>query len=159
MSLMRCSAPLAKAAALSVTLLLAGCGVQTKEPPPSAAPPAEHTVTTACGLEMVPIPAGEFTMGADGGAVDAKPAHRVKVDAFLMDRSEVTQEAYEKVMGNNPSRRKAPKNPVEQVTWAAAVKFCNTRSTQEGLTPCYDLASGRCNFAANGYRLPTEAEW
>jgi formylglycine-generating enzyme required for sulfatase activity len=110
-------------------------------------------------MEMVAVPAGEFTMGAEDGAVDAKPAHRVKVDGFLMDQNEVTQEVYEKVLGNNPSRRKAPKNPVEQVTWAAAVKFCNARSTQEGLTPCYDLATGRCNFGANGYRLPTEAEW
>jgi formylglycine-generating enzyme required for sulfatase activity len=108
---------------------------------------------------MVPIPAGDYTMGVNDGPVDAKPAHPVKLNAFYMDQHEVTQEVYEKVIGSNPSRRKGPKNPVEQVTWTAAVKFCNARSTQEGLTPCYDLKTWACDFSANGYRLPTEAEW
>ena len=45
------------------------------------------------------------------------------------------------------------------MTWSAAVKFCNARSVQEGLTPCYDLQTWAYNFAASGYRLPTEAEW
>ncbi len=76
-----------------------------------------------------------------------------------MDQSEVTQEAYEKVMHKNPSRRKNPSNPVEQVTWSAAARFCNARSVLEGLTPCYDTNSWECNFSATGYRLPTEAEW
>jgi formylglycine-generating enzyme required for sulfatase activity len=98
-------------------------------------------------------------MGADDGPVDVKPAHRVKVDGFLMDRHEVTQEVYEKVIGKSPSRVKNPRNPVEQVTWTAAVKFCNARSALEGLTPCYDPKTWACDFSANGYRLPTEAEW
>ena len=76
-----------------------------------------------------------------------------------MDQHEITQEIYEKVTGKNPSRRKNPKNPVEQVTWSAAVKFCNARSLQEGLTPCYDTNTWACDFSASGYRLPTEAEW
>jgi formylglycine-generating enzyme required for sulfatase activity len=98
-------------------------------------------------------------MGVDDGPVDVKPAHLVKVDAFLMDQSEVTQEAYEKVMHKNPSRKKNPSNPVEQVTWSAAARFCNARSILEGLTPCYDTNSWECDFSAAGYRLPTEAEW
>ena len=136
-------------------LVLAGCGARTDTPPK----PESNLVQTQCGMQMVAIPAGEFTMGSDHGAVDAKPAHQVKVAAFLMDQHEITQAVYEKVMGNNPSRRKAPKNPVEQVTWSAAVKFCNARSTQEGLASCYDLKTGRCDFSASGYRLPTESEW
>ena len=98
-------------------------------------------------------------LGADDGPVDVKPAHRVKVDGFLMDRHEVTQEVYEKVIGKSPSRVKNPRNPVEQVTWTAAVKFCNARSALEGLTHCYDPKTWACDFSANGYRLPTEAEW
>src|SRR5260221_14559788 len=60
---------------LAAVLVLAGCGVQTKEaaPAPSQPPKPSSAVT-----EMISIPAGEFTMGADDGAVDAKPAHRVK---------------------------------------------------------------------------------
>ena len=56
---------------------------------------------------------------------------------------EVTQEQYEKVMGNNPSRFKGSRNPVEKVRWNDAVAFCRKLSDQEGVE----------------YRLPTEAEW
>jgi formylglycine-generating enzyme required for sulfatase activity len=136
--------------------LLCGCDQQTKEP---RAGGGKQVLITACGMEMVSIPAGQFTMGSNDGPIDTKPAHQVKVDGFLMDQNEITQEVYQKVMGANPSRRKNPKNPVEQVTWSAAVKFCNARSIQEGLVPCYDMNTWKCDFAASGYRLPTEAEW
>jgi formylglycine-generating enzyme required for sulfatase activity len=62
-------------------------------------------------------------------------------------------------MGDNPSRWKGAKNPVEQVRWSDAVRFCNKRSELEGLRPCYDLKTWKCDFTADGYRLPTEAEW
>lgn len=94
----------------------------------------------------------------DEGQVDAKP-HEVAVSAFFMDRTLVTQEHYEKVMGDNPSRWKGAQNPVEQVRWSDAVRFCNKRSDLEGLRPCYDLNTWSCDFNADGYRLPTEAEW
>jgi len=142
-------------ALVSAVLLLAGCGKQAAD----SAPGSTQLIQTACGLQMVPIPAGQFTMGVDEGPVDVKPAHLVKVDAFLIDQSEVTQEAYEKLMHKNPSRRKNPNNPVEQVTWSAAARFCNARSLLDGLTPCYDTNSWQCDFSASGYRLPTEAEW
>jgi len=48
---------------------------------------------------------------------------------------------------------------VEQLGWFGAIRYCNMRSMQEGLTPCYNLETLACDFAANGYRLPTEAEW
>jgi formylglycine-generating enzyme required for sulfatase activity len=146
---------LAWAAALVAIAMMSGCSEKNKAPEPADA----HLVKTACGMEMVNIPGGELIMGANDGPVDVKPAHRVKVDGFLMDQTLVTQNVYQKIMGTNPSRRKNPNNPVEQASWTAAVKFCNARSIQEGLTPCYDLKTWACNFAANGYRLPTEAEW
>jgi Tol biopolymer transport system component len=62
-------------------------------------------------------------------------------------------------MGVNPSKRKAGNNPVERTQWTDAVRFCNKCSDVEGLSPCYDLKTWECDFAANGYRLPTEAEW
>ena len=107
--------------------------------------------------QMVQIPGGKFTMG-DKNEVDAPP-HEIVVAPFLTDRHLVTQEQFQKVMGTNPSRWKGEKNPVEQLRWSDAVKFCNKRSELEGLQPCYDLKTLQCNFDANGYRLPTEAEW
>ena len=135
--------------------VLTGCGQQTAE---------RHTtgtqvVKTACGMDMVSLPAGQFLMGSDDGAIDTKPAHQVKLDSFLMDQCEITQEIYGKLIGTNPSRRKNPNNPVEQVTWSAAARFCNARSIQEGRKPCYDTNAWVCDFSADGYRLPTEAEW
>ncbi len=106
---------------------------------------------------MVLISGGKFLMGSKEEA-DAFP-HEVSVSSFLMDKCLVTQELYQKIMGENPSRWKAAQNPVEQVRWSDAVKFCNQRSLREGLQPCYDLATWKCDFNANGYRLPTEAEW
>ena len=142
--------------AVVIALILgAGCG---QSPTPTPALP-EPKANASSDTGMVSVPAGEFTMGSNEGAVDEKPAHHVNIDSFLMDRHEVTQELYERVMGSNPSRRKGPKCPVEQVTWTVAAKFCNARSALEGLSPCYDLQNASCNFAANGYRLPTEAEW
>jgi hypothetical protein len=76
-----------------------------------------------------------------------------------MDKTPVTQELYEKIMGVNPSKRKEKACPVERTQWTDAVRFCNKCSELEGLTPCYDLQTWECNFAAAGYRLPTEAEW
>ena len=48
---------------------------------------------------------------------------------------------------------------MEQVNWTDAALYCNDRSMAEGLEPCYDEQTWECNFDANGYRLPTEAEW
>ena len=109
-------------------------------------------------VEMVLIPAGTFTMGDGAGRPDETP-HTVSVSSFYLDKYPVTQELYEKVMGVNPSKHKGKKNPVERTQWTDAVRFCNRCSELEGLTPCYDLDTWECNFDANGYRLPTEAEW
>lgn len=136
-------------------LLLVGCKKQEAAAPPAAV----KTITTPTGIEMVTIPAGSFTMGSDTGDDDEKPAHQVTIAAFYMDRYEVTQKAYEALMGANPSKFKDPQKPVERASWLSAIKYCNMRSMKEGLTPCYKLETAACNFSANGYRLPTEAEW
>jgi len=138
-----------------VLLAMAGCGRQTEQRQEAGS----QVISTKCGMDMVPIAAGQFSMGVNEGPIDAKPAHLVNVAGFLMDQHEITQEVYEKVTGKNPSRRKNPQNPVEQVTWSASAQFCNARSVQEGLTPCYNTNTWECDFSANGYRLPTEAEW
>jgi formylglycine-generating enzyme required for sulfatase activity len=78
-----------------------------------------------------------------------------------MSKYEITQKEYEAVIGANPSRFKGPDLPVETVTWYEAIEYCNRRSIKEGLTPAYQGSGGSvvCDFQANGYRLPTEAEW
>ena len=109
---------------------------------------------------MVVIPAGEFLMGDDKGEeADEKPAHRVSIGSFQMDVSEVTQKDFQTLMGQNPSKAIGPDRPVERVSWLAAIQYCNMRSSKEGLKPCYDLKTLQCDFNADGYRLPTEAEW
>lgn len=121
-----------------------------------------QTIKTPSGIEMIQIPAGEFSMGSStSGKAEESPAHPVQVDAFLMDRTEITQEQFGKLMPDNPapSHFKGTDRPVEQVSWAEAAIYCNSRSKAEGFTPCYDETTAKCNFAANGYRLPTEAEW
>lgn len=95
---------------------------------------------------------------------------------FSILATEVTQELYESVMGENPSKFKGEKNlPVENVTWVDAVSFCNELSKKEGLDPVYSI-NGVTNVyrwgvgndisekiewdeEANGYRLPTLEEW
>jgi formylglycine-generating enzyme required for sulfatase activity len=145
---------------------LAGCvervpSERSQSSPTTESSPPDHLpseIETSDGVPMVLIPAGRFTMGNDSQQ-DASPPHEVAISSFYMDRFEVTQECYERIMGKNPARRKGKRNPVERVPWTDALKFCNLRSAEEGLTPCYKLESWTCDFAADGYRLPTEAEW
>jgi len=118
-------------------------------------------IATTTGAAMVLVPGGEFMMGSDA-SVDSVHVRKVSVGSFCMDKYEVTQELYEKITGKNPSRHKDPKNPVERIRWREAIAFCNQRSAAEWpkpLRPCYDPKTWRCDFSADGYRLPTEAEW
>ena len=143
-------------------LLLGGCqrrDVDRPEPAGGRAAVTPETIVTELGVEMVLVPAGEFWMGDDRGDDDEKPAHRVRISAFYMDTSEVTQASYRQLMGKNPAKFKSPDKPVERVGWHAAVRYSNARSLREGLTPCYDPETLECDFTADGYRLPTEAEW
>ena len=150
---------------IAMVLLLAftGCTAANApaptDQPASRAPSVPEVFTTKTGIEMVLIPGGEFVMGDEGGADDEKPAHRVRVSPFAMDRGEVTQASYEKLMGKNPAKFVGPDRPVERVRWSEAAQYCNMRSLREGLKPCYDPKTLACDFDADGYRLPTEAEW
>jgi formylglycine-generating enzyme required for sulfatase activity len=95
-------------------------------------------------LELVRIPAGEFQMGSSESD-SAKPVHKVRITKpFYMGKTEVTQEQWQAVMGNNPSRFKGAKNPVEQVSWDDCQAFVKKLSAKVG-----GLA----------FALPTEAEW
>ena len=110
------------------------------------------------------IPGGTFTMGSPGGEAwrsEDETQHTVTVSDFYMGAYEVTQKEYQEVMGDNPSNFSGENLPVENISWLDAVTYCNARSEQEGLTPVYtiDGTSVSWDRSANGYRLPTEAEW
>lgn len=126
------------------------------------------TAMTSCaadsGPDMVLIEGGTFQMGSPATELERdgdEVLHSVTVGSFYMAATEVTQREYEAVVGKNPSERKGDNLPVENVTWYDAIEFCNALSRQQGLTPCYTV-SGKTvtwNRSADGYRLPTEAEW
>jgi formylglycine-generating enzyme required for sulfatase activity len=126
------------------------------------------TITNSIGMKLVPIPAGEFLMGSPDSDPDAyddeKPQHRVRITRpFFLGACPVTQAEYEQVMGANPSLfKEQPANPVEQVSWYDAVRFCNRLSERESLRPFYTIEGERVtvpDWGGAGYRLPTEAEW
>lgn len=121
--------------------------------------------------EMVAIPGGEFSMGGEGGQPDEKPAHKVKLSPFAMSKCEVTNEDYERF---DPGHRRyrdgyswRGREPVIYVCWVDAARYCDWLSKQAGLKPYYGMdLSGRDRSAlpkidpsADGFRLPTEAQW
>jgi len=137
-------------------------------PSPSPAPNPTPQPTPALA-NMVRIQGGTFTMGSPAsqtGRRGNEMPHQVTVSSFYMGKYEVTQREYVEVMGTNPSNFTGDLNrPVEQVSWFDAVEYCNRLSRKEGLTPAYTISGSGVrrtvtwNRSANGYRLPTEAEW
>ncbi len=123
------------------------------ESPAEKLPPSEGFVL---------VEAGSFQMGSAIGGSDESPVHTVHISKpFYISKYEVTQKEWREVMGKDPSNFKGANLPVASVTWYDAVEFCNALSLKEGLKPVYS-GSGkniRYDFSANGYRLPTEAEW
>ena len=113
---------------------------------------------------MVLIKGGSFQMGSPTTEAERdadEELHQKSVADFLMSATEVSQQEYETVMGSNPSQRQGNNLPVENVTWYDAIAYCNALSQREGLTPCYEVSGTTVTWrlSANGYRLPTEAEW
>lgn len=105
----------------------------------------------------------------------------VSISSFYIGKYDVTQKEWVEVMGSNPSKFRGDNLPVEMVSWYDSVEYCNKRSVKEGLQPYYNIDKTRTdpnnrpdpdfgdldttkwtvtvNRTANGYRLPTEAEW
>lgn len=102
-------------------------------------------------LELCGIPAGEFTMGSPQGEAFREAGEKqhevVLTKAFWLGRTELTQEQWETVMGNTPSKFAGKDLPVENVSWDEAVTFCG-RLNEMRLLP-----------AGWQWGLPTEAQW
>lgn len=153
---------------LIMLLSLVACSTDTNsteeesvsEPPASSQTVAEQDIPE----EFVLIKGGRFQMGSP----DSEPwrsedelQHTVTVSDFYMSKYELTQKEYEDITGNNPSNFSGENLPVENISWLDAVAYCNARSEKEGLTPVYTIDGQNVSWdkSADGYRLPTEAEW
>ncbi len=137
------------------------------------------TTTIACSKKqadnvadnLVLIKGGTFT-----NTVSNLYGKRAVIPDFYLGKFEVTQKEWIEVMGSNPSQFRKDNRPVEMVSWYDCVEYCNKRSIKEGLQPYYNIDKNQkdpenksdldsikwtvtTNTGANGYRLPTEAEW
>ncbi len=130
-------------------------------------------------ITMIKVEGGTFSMGSSRGYPREKPVHSLQMSPFEISSTEVTQLLYETVMEENPAFYKGENLPVERVSWYDAIYFCNLLSLMTGKNPCYSLNNSKnpyewnysphkgqhmegkveCDFTANGFRLPTEAEW
>ena len=93
--------------------------------------------------------------------IDDETQHEVSVGSFYMDPYETTQKEYMRITGENLSTFTGDDLPVENISWLEAVRYANAKSTDAGLTPVYTITEGGVTWdlSADGYRLPTEAEW
>jgi formylglycine-generating enzyme required for sulfatase activity len=118
-----------------------------------------YFVKSALDLEMIWVKPGTFIMGP---ANPGWPTHKVTLTkGFYLGKFEVTQEQYEKVMGNNPSVFKGYKLPVDSISWYDAVAFCEALTKME-LQKNYesdDYSSNRNTESSWKFVLPTEAQW
>jgi len=138
-------------------------------------------------LRMVLVAGGSFLMGSTTGDDNEAPVHSVTVGSFHMDRTEITYEQWTEVytwgrlhgytdicLGHNGYGGSGSNQPITKVTWYDVVMWCNARSEKDGFEPVYytdntlvtvyrsdriDLNTDAVKWTANGYRLPTEAEW
>ena len=113
---------------------------------------------------FVMITGGTFAMGSpesEAWRSEDEQQHIVTVSDFYISPYEVTQADYEALTGTNPSSFNGGNLPVDSVSWLDAVLYCNLLSEQSGLMPAYQIEgeSVSWNRNADGYRLPTEAEW
>lgn len=148
--------------------------------------PSCISIYTAAGGDLIPVTGGTFSMVSKEGSPS------VKVDDFYISKYEVTQAEYQAELGKNPSYQTGNhrhgdvtayssfvNKPVTNISIKDIVFYCNKRSINEGLTPCYITHENQVltievfgdyddenffnnldiDFTANGYRLPTEEEW
>ncbi len=124
-------------------------------------PPDNNEPENKVGIEMVRIEPGTYTRGDDVDTY-AQPKHLVTITkAFWIGKYELLGSEYNKVMGEGADYYESERHPLDSVNWYDAVEFCNKLSEYEGLTPVYTIDGEDVSWDQNadGYRLPTEAEW
>ncbi len=107
------------------------------------------------------IKGGIFTMGNvfPGEFEHESPAHKVTLSSFYMGKRQIHQYEWDVIMRCQSNKYQG--QLVTDATWYQCIQFCNEKSKLQKLTPCYKIEGKKvtCDFSANGYRLPTEAEW
>jgi formylglycine-generating enzyme len=114
--------------------------------------------------DMVYVKGGSFDAGSNVGQPNEAPRHKVTLNDFLISSHETTQAEWLEVMESLPADLdygSGDFHPIYNISWLDAVEYCNKRSVLEGFSPSYFKDNGviLCDFRADGYRLPTEAEW
>ena len=106
----------------------------------------------------------------DGAKAEERPRHRIKFDqGYWLMETPITQAQWEVLMEGNPSTSKGSDLPVEGITWIEAALYCNALSVAFGLDQAYEFDGDpsipkhrlkvHWRYQANGFRLPSEAEW
>lgn len=154
---------------LCILFMLSACGTtenNTDNPPSSGSTVGNQNDNAAITVsdEFVLIKGGTFQMGSpdtEAWRSDDETRHTVTVSDFYMSVYELTQAEYREITGENPSSFSGDDLPVENISWLDAIRYCNARSEKENLMPVYtvDGQSVTWDRSADGYRLPTEAEW
>lgn len=110
---------------------------------------------------MIEVPAGEVVLRDEGTMTEWK----VELASYRLAPYPVTRELYAAVRGKGAESCGRPRAPMTDVSWKDAVRFCNQLSRATGLDPCYmvgddpDAEGVVCDWEADGFRLPSEAEW
>jgi len=146
----------------SIFLMVIGAGLFAQQPAAARTYPSN----------MVRVEGGTFQMGTAKGAGDERPVHTVTISTFYMSKCTVTQKEWYEIMGTTIEQQRVSSRglllrgsgdnyPMYYVNWNDAIEYCNKRSLKEGLKPAYRVSGNAitCDWEADGYRLPTEAEW
>ena len=142
--------------------------VAFKYKPAPPKPAAQAAPATPAGFVLVP--GGTFTMGSpagEAGRFDNEVQHQVSLSSFEISKYDVTFDDFDAYCAATGASKPSDQGwgrgqrPVINVSWYEAVAYCNWRSKQEGLQPAYAISGTNVGWdrSANGYRLPTEAEW
>lgn len=114
-------------------------------------------------LDMLWVPSDTLIMGSISPEADNDefPLLTIKLNGFMISPREITQEQWNMVYATNPSLNIGANLPVTNVSFYDVIEYCNAKSEKDGLTPAYYYQGTEisCDFEADGYRLPTEAEW
>ena len=153
---------------LSLIFCLAACSQTEDDNNDSKTEPTQSSSLEVTDMNIsdnfVLIKGGTFQMGSpesEAWRSADETQHTVTVSDFYMSKYELTQKEYEEITGSNPSNFSGEDLPLENISWLDAVAYCNARSEKDGLTPVYTIDGQNVSWdrSANGYRLPTEAEW